>query len=65
MESYSQTYWNKISFSQKLLLILKKGYQLKDSLTLCEPLYSPRVLFYLTLLSTAFEAFEGLFDPYF
>ena len=43
------------SFYQKLLLVFKKGYQLKDNLLPCVPAYSPRVSFNLTPLSTAFE----------
>ena len=60
MENYFQIHW------KNFLLNFKKGYDLKGCLVHCVPVYSPRVSFYLTPLSTAFEKVcVGIFDPYY
>ena len=62
---YASLLEKKLNFSQKLILIFKKGYQLKNFLLfLC--LYTSLESLFLTPLSIAFEKVcEGIFDPYF
>ena len=65
LENYFQIYGKNLNFPQKFLLNFKTGYQLKDRLLPCVPVYSPGVYFNLTPLFTAFEKVsEGIVDTF-